>query len=212
MMLLINISWISLHSTKNILGVTDTLSSSQIIALTNLERTKAGVETVKPNEKLTKAAQAKAANMIESENFDHYYTSDGQTIDPWQFILDAEYNYLHAGENLGKDFFDSQSLVQAWIDSPAHKANLLSPQYSEIGVAVVEGPYLGKDNTTLVVQLFATPITDPSQVPIQPNEVSVAPLIENQETWVNDFFAQYPVFLFGLTSMVHYGNWGEHCH
>jgi len=201
---LINASWLSFNPLHFVAGVNTDLTESQIISLTNLERTKAGVNTLKPNDILSKAAMAKAQNMIKTQNFDHYYEAEGTTVNPWQFILDSGYNYLHAGENLGKGFYSSPTLVQAWIDSPTHRANLLSDQYSDIGVAVVEGPYLNNQHNTLVVQLFATPITDLSQQidPESINNINIAPLIEHQDSWTASFFDQYPIVLFGLTSSI----------
>lgn len=204
MLLLLNSAWVSYHLSSRIQGTTTDLTPSQILAFTNLERTKAGINTLTPNDLLTAAAQAKAENMLTTGNFDHYYQSGENTINPWQFILEAGYQYSHAGENLGKSFHSSQELVQAWMDSPSHKANLLSPDYTEIGVAVVDGPFKDKAYDTVIVQLFATP-AGPGQISIQPEEfdrVNIAPLIQKQDSWVAGFFNQYPLFLFLMTSII----------
>jgi hypothetical protein len=60
-----------------------------------------------------------------------------------------------AGENLGIGFLDSSEVYQAWLDSPTHKANIVSPYYQEIGIAVVEGDFNGS-RATIVVQLFGS--------------------------------------------------------
>ncbi|KXK08561.1 MAG: Cysteine-rich secretory protein family protein [Microgenomates bacterium OLB22] len=61
-----------------------------------------------------------------------------------------------AGENLAKDFPNSQSAMDGWMNSPAHRLNILRPEYTEVGFAVVNGNLQGSD-TTLVVQFFGKP-------------------------------------------------------
>jgi hypothetical protein len=63
---------------------------------------------------------------------------------------------VHAGENLAIHFTDSGDVVQAWMDSPTHRANIMNGNYTEIGVGTAEGTYEGFD-TVYVVQLFGTP-------------------------------------------------------
>jgi uncharacterized protein YkwD len=196
---LINSYWYLNHRTyQRIQGATTDLSTSEIIALTNLERARNDLPALVPNDLLTQAALNKAQNMIKLGIFDHYYQSqEGANVNPWQFILDQGYQYHHAGENLARDFFSAEKLVQAWMDSDAHRANLLSPQYTEIGVAVIEGPFLDKDNTTLVVQLFATPL--PKGVVVVEREgfdqINVAPILTNEVEEAGAFFNQYPPVL-----------------
>ena len=60
---------------------------------------------------------------------------------------------MYAGENLAKGFRTAEGVHEAWMASPTHKENIMSPNYKDIGVAVVEGTLLGKE-TTLVVQMF----------------------------------------------------------
>lgn len=196
----------SSRKNQKIQGVQTDLSPSQVISLTNLERTKAGVRPLQPNELLSLAAQKKADSMIETGVFEHYYESQGELINPWQFILDSGYEYYHAGENLGRGFSEADTLVEAWIDSPTHKENLLNPDYTEIGVAVVQGPYLEKEETTLVVQLFATPVSavllDNNVRPANPGDISIAPLLDQKQSWAQSLISQYPILLFGLTFSV----------
>ncbi len=63
------------------------------------------------------------------------------------------------------NFFDDQSAVQAWLDSPTHKENILNPNYKDTGVAILSGVTpTTKESRTVVVQMFgaekttATPI------------------------------------------------------
>jgi hypothetical protein len=137
-----------------LLGIPQAMASSispaNIIQLTNQQRTAAGLNTLTSNAKLTAAAQAKANNMFEVQYWDHY-GPNGET--PWMFISQAGYTYVYAGENLAKGFRTAEGVHEAWMASPTHKENIMSVNYKEIGVAVVEGTLLGKE-TILVVQMF----------------------------------------------------------
>lgn len=124
-----------------------------LVALTNQERAKAGLTALQANAQLTEAARAKADDMLLKGYFDH--TSPvGRT--PWVFIKAAGYGYTRAGENLAIDFPTIAGPINGWLASPPHRANLLKPDYTEIGLAEVKGHFQGRE-TTIVVQLFATP-------------------------------------------------------
>jgi len=127
-----------------------TITPTNIINLTNQERSAAGLNKLKANSKLSSAALAKANNMFEEQYWDHF-GPNGET--PWQFIRGAGYYYVYAGENLAKGFSTAEGVHEAWMASTSHRANIMSGKYKDIGVAVVEGVLLGK-RTTLVVQMF----------------------------------------------------------
>lgn len=127
-----------------------TITPTNIINLTNRERTAAGLNSLKTNSKLSSAALAKANNMFEEQYWDHF-GPNGET--PWQFIRGAGYYYVYAGENLAKGFSTAEGVHEAWMASTSHRENIMSGKYKDIGVAVVEGVLLGK-RTTLVVQMF----------------------------------------------------------
>lgn len=127
-----------------------TITPTNIINLTNQERSAAGLNKLKVDSRLSSAALAKANNMFKEQYWDHF-GPNGET--PWQFIRGAGYYYVYAGENLAKGFSTSEGVHEAWMASPTHKANVMNGKYKDIGVAVVEGVLLGK-RTTLVVQMF----------------------------------------------------------
>lgn len=132
------------------------ISPDNIVKLVNAERTLNGLNPVKINAELQNAAISKSQDMVYRNYFDHY--AFGQT--PWMFILRAGYNYSVAGENLAKGFNSSEGVVNAWMNSPAHKANILNPNYQEIGVGVVKGTYSENGqtmDTTLTTEMFAVP-------------------------------------------------------
>jgi len=138
-----------------VLGIASDISVSEIIRLTNVEREKAGLTPLKENTTLAQSAGAKASDMF-SYNYWAHISPTGKT--PWDFIKKFGYQYSAAGENLARDFDKSPQVVVAWMASPSHRENLLSDRFSEIGVGVVNGTLEGRE-TTLVVQMFGTPVT-----------------------------------------------------
>ncbi len=140
------------RSLPQILGYASQIPPAEIIRLTNVERQSLGLNPLKEDAQLDQAAAAKAADMFARDYWAHISPIGTQ---PWAFITAAGYIYRYAGENLARDFSDPNSVVQAWMNSPSHRENLLSDRYTDIGVAVADGTLQGRD-TTLVVQMFGT--------------------------------------------------------
>lgn len=150
------------HFAPRILGYAANISPDEVIRLTNEKRVENGLPPLTQNPTLSQAAQAKGADML-SKGYWAHIAPDGTT--PWKFFLDFGYKYRYAGENLARDFQNPSSAVDAWMNSPSHKENMLSSKYKEIGVAVVEGNLAGIDST-IIVQFFGTKYTD--TIPIAP--------------------------------------------
>ena len=144
-----------------VLGYASDISVSQVVSLTNQERAGAGMAPLTFNPVLSTAAGTKAGDMFAFGYWAHNNPQTGRQ--PWDFIREAGYTYRYAGENLARDFGETQSMMSAWMASPSHRDNIISPRYSEIGVAVVDGVFQGVE-TTLVVQMFGAPIAGQAQV------------------------------------------------
>lgn len=164
--------------------------STGIIDLTDSARHGSGLASLTMSDKLTAAATAKANNMFQDGYFAHIAPS-GKT--PWDFIKGTGYNYTYAGENLAIGYTDNQELVQAWLDSPTHRANIMNENYKEIGIAVVDGTYEGA-NTTIVVQMFGTPVVPglessveivTNQETVLPTESAVTPEVKSETDQIN---------------------------
>jgi len=124
-----------------------------LVDLTNRNRTSNNFAPLKINPLLEKAAQLKAEDMVKMGYFAHN-TPDGQT--PWFWFERAGYKFSYAGENLAINFFDSEDLMNAWLKSPLHKENILSRNFTEIGIAAAKGVYNGRE-AVFVVQMFGRP-------------------------------------------------------
>jgi hypothetical protein len=133
------------------------LDAQEVIRLTNIERINNSKKPLKENTQLTLAAHKKIADMIALQYFEHKSPS-GKT--PAELIADAGYAYVIVGENLAEgDFADNADLVQGWMNSPGHRANILNDKYTEIGVATEKGTFNGK-KVWFAVQEFGRPLTD----------------------------------------------------
>lgn len=126
------------------------ITEENVIHLVNESRLSHGAHLLKTDSKLSEAARLKARHMLSEQYFAHT-SPDGVT--PWVWIDEVEYDYSHAGENLAIHFTDTASQHAAWMKSPTHRKNILSPEYTGIGVAVERGSLEGKE-TTVVVQFF----------------------------------------------------------
>lgn len=158
-----------------VLGYASQIDTAQVIEITNSQRLNAGLGALKLSPALSQAASAKAADMFAHNYWAHV---SPQGVEPWSFITDFGYLYQHAGENLARDFGNSKDIVAAWMASPTHKKNLLDARYQDIGVAVVDG-YLNGVETTIVVQLFATPQT--SVASITSDRVDASPVLASEK-------------------------------
>ena len=143
-------------SFPKVLGYAANISPEEVIRLTNVERSNNGLAPLTSNSMLSQAALAKGNDMLAKGYWAHF-APDGTS--PWTFFLNFGYKYRYAGENLARDFADAGSTVNAWMNSPTHRENILNPNYQEIGIGVVEGSLLGAD-TTIVVQFFGTPLNE----------------------------------------------------
>src|SRR3989339_1278732 len=140
----------------SILGYASQISPDEIIRLTNEKRAQAGLPSLTLNGTLSVAAQSKGNDMIIKDYWAHIAPDGTQ---PWSFFTSAGYRYRYAGENLARDFSSASSAVDAWMNSPTHRDNILNPKYKEVGIGVTEGDLAGVD-TTIVVQFFGATYVD----------------------------------------------------
>lgn len=151
----------------NILGFATDIRVERLLEATNQKRTESGHVPLRLSRELSLAAAEKAKHMFTNDYWAHY-APDGTS--PWDFITRYGYVYTIAGENLAKNFSNSEGVVEAWMNSPTHRENILKDQYEDIGFAVVDGVLNGEE-TTLVVQMFGK---SPGYFPNQASAVAKA--------------------------------------
>lgn len=155
------------------------LRSELVRIETNEQRKLNGLPALVANTQLSLAAENKVDDMFKYQYFEHD-SPQGKT--PSDFVKGAGYEYLTIGENLALGVFsDEKDLVQAWMDSPGHRANILNSHFTEVGIAAKKGFYKG-DSVWLAVQEFGRP---PSLCP-KPDETEKSK-IEKDSSYITEF-------------------------
>ena len=154
-----------------------TVLPAVVVDLTNTERAELAAPQLRRNATLDEAARLKAEHMAANEYFSHYSPNG---VSPWYWFNEVAYIYAHAGENLAIHFTDSSQVVEAWMNSPTHRDNIVNSLYTEIGVGTAKGTYDGYD-TVYVVQLFGTPAA-PTPPVVEPAAVAVVTPAATQNT------------------------------
>jgi len=107
----------------------------EVVKLTNAERTKAGLKALQTDDKLMAAAREKSQDMQSKNYFSHTSPTFGSPFDRMKAL---GITYKSAGENIAQGQRTPQEVVQAWMDSPGHRANILNANYTHIGVGYVK--------------------------------------------------------------------------
>lgn len=130
------------------------LTKTGIIFETNNERAKENLKPLTENEKLNISAQKKVNDMFDEQYFEHISPSGVGVSELGQSV---DYEYIMIGENLALgNFKDDKALIQAWMNSPGHRANIMNKNYTEIGVYAMKSIFEGK-KTWIAVQHFGIP-------------------------------------------------------
>ncbi|MDX5572739.1 CAP domain-containing protein, partial [Streptomyces sp. ID01-9D] len=112
-----------------------TPARSEVLALVNQERAKVGCSPLSTSAPLTSLAQNFSEDMAARGFFDHT-DPDGDT--PWDRAAQAGVQGLGA-ENIARGQADAQAVMEAWMNSEGHRANILNCDYKAIGIGVHEG-------------------------------------------------------------------------
>jgi len=124
--------------------------AEMILKLVNQERSKAGVPALTLSTKLTDIANTKAQDMADKNYFSHDSPTYGS---PFDMLKHFGVSYSYAGENIAAGQKSAQEVMQSWMNSSGHKANILNKNYTQLGVGYTEGGQYG----TEWVQLFIRP-------------------------------------------------------
>ncbi|NQU78077.1 hypothetical protein HQ544_05260 [Candidatus Falkowbacteria bacterium] len=127
-----------------------TTIETEVQNLINESRTEIKATPLTTDPELSRAAQAKADDMVLNNYFSHY-GPDGKK--PWDWIDYSKYSYSLAGENLAKDFITAGGVHHALMESSTHKKNILNSRYRHLGIGIATGRINGND-TLVLVQMF----------------------------------------------------------
>ena len=107
----------------------------EVLRLVNEERTKRGLNALKRASDLDALARAHSADMINRHFFDHN-NPDGQS--PFDRMRAAGISYRAAAENIASGQRSAEAVMNAWMNSSGHRANILNGTYTEIGIGAVK--------------------------------------------------------------------------
>jgi len=130
---------------------------NEVVSLTNQYRQQNGLQPLTFNSRLGTAAQNHSQNMALQDFFNHTGLDGSEA---WDRVSATGYQWSRVGENIAAGQRTAQDVVQGWINSTGHRANILNPNFTEIGV----GYYLLSNDTGNVnynsywTQVFARPM------------------------------------------------------
>lgn len=107
----------------------------EVVELTNAERAKQGLAPLEIDEELSQVAREKSSDMATNNYFSHNSPTYGS---PFDMMNQFGISYQAAGENIAQGQTSPQQVVDAWMNSDGHRANILNGDYTHIGVGFVE--------------------------------------------------------------------------
>ena len=110
----------------------------EVVNLTNNERAKAGLQALQIDTKLTQSAQAKSQDMKDKNYFSHTSPTYGS---PFDQMKSFGVSYKSAAENIAMGQRTAAEVVDGWMNSPGHKANIMNASYTHIGVGLSDSGY-----------------------------------------------------------------------
>lgn len=113
---------------------------NQVIELTNQQRAKNGLSPLKADWELSRVARYKSADMRDKNYFQHNSPTYGS---PFDMIKSFGLTYKSAGENIAAGQSTPEQVVNSWMNSSGHRANILNPNYTHIGVGYAKGGSYG---------------------------------------------------------------------
>ena len=113
-----------------------TAYEQEVIRLVNEIRAENGLKTLTYNWELSRVARYKSQDMKDNNYFSHTSPVYGS---PFQMIKNFGISFRSAGENIAKGYATPQAVVNGWMNSSGHRANILNASYTHIGVGYVSG-------------------------------------------------------------------------
>lgn len=128
------------------------IDRESVVREINVRRQLHGLPLLRDDERLHRAAEDRMAEMERSGYWGHYPPDGSSAFDG---LRGHGYPHRLAAENLAAGYESVESLVDGWMSSPGHRANMLSPLLRDLGVAVIDGGTTGRLMGRSVVVLFA---------------------------------------------------------
>lgn len=107
----------------------------QVVSLVNKERAKEGLAPLKRDWELARVAKYKSQDMFDKKYFSHTSPTYGS---PFEMMKNFGISYKSAGENIAKGQTSAKQVMEGWMNSPGHRANIMDAKFTHIGVGYVE--------------------------------------------------------------------------
>ena len=112
---------------------------TEVVRLVNVERARYGLAALTADAELSRGARVKSQDMRDKGYFSHESPTYGS---PFQMMKSFGISYRTAGENIAYGYSTPEKVVQAWMNSEGHRANILNASYARLGVGyVADGHY-----------------------------------------------------------------------
>lgn len=134
------------------------ITAANVLRVMNVYRAEEGLPPLQLDERIHRAAEDRMRDMEEGEYWSHR-SPDGRS--PFTWLASNAYDYQAAGENLANGFETARLLVQAWMESPGHRANIMSGDYQDCGIAIIDGSTKGPADGKSIVVMFAKKMGPP---------------------------------------------------
>lgn len=138
---------------KPAISATSSIKSfeDEVVKLVNKERSRRGLQTLQANWEIARVARYKSQDMINKRYFSHISPTYGS---PFKMMESFGIRFSAAGENIAYGQNTPARVMNAWMNSPGHRANILSRTYSRIGVGLAKNKY----GVCYWTQLFTKPL------------------------------------------------------
>ncbi|MGE5455805.1 MAG: CAP domain-containing protein [Ignavibacteriales bacterium] len=120
---------------------------TEVIRLVNAERAKAGLSALTENSELTRIARIKSEDFVKNNYFSHNSPTYGT---PFEMLRSFGVNFTAAAENIASGQRTASEVMNSWMNSSGHRANILNSTYNQIGVGVARD----NDGSLFWTQLF----------------------------------------------------------
>ena len=120
---------------------------AEVVRLVNIERQKEGLQPFVASSELSNVARKKSEDMASKNYFSHTSPTYGS---PFDMMKSFGIKYNTAGENIAKGQLTAQSVVNGWMNSSGHRANIMNPSFNKIGVGLAKS----SNGTNYWTQMF----------------------------------------------------------
>ena len=136
------------------------ITAENVLRLMNEYRAEEALPPLALERRLNAAADDRMRHM-EEEGYWGHTSPDGMS--PFTWVKVQAYQFRSAGENLANGFETARLLVQSWMESPGHRANIMSRDFEDVGISIIDGSTQGPATGRSIVILFGT-LQETSQI------------------------------------------------